>query len=358
MNNLDDIAAIKKLDPVNVIGSINLLGEQCGQVWNEVLNMSFGPAYRQAKNIVFSGMGGSSLGAYVIKSLYGLEMSVPFEIVNDYHLPRYVDNKTLVLLGTYSGTTEETLSCADEALQKRAMITGFTVGSNLGEFFSKNKISYFHINPTYNPSNQPRLGTGYTMFSQVAILNVLGYLTISQTDVEEMIGVLQIGKRKYGIETKSDKNEAKQLAKELVDCIPIIVTAEFLTYVGRVMRNQINECAKSFAAYHEIPELNHHLMEGLTNPKINKDILRFLFYSTSLYSERIRKRVEITKKVVEKQGIPFFEFIPQAKSKLAQAFECIQFGAYTNYYMAMHYGVDPSKIPWVDAFKAELARLS
>ena len=355
MKNLDDINGIHKLDPVNVLGSIELLGKQCGQSWNEVADQSFPASYANAQNIVFSGMGGSSLGAYVIKSLFRDTFPVPFEIINDYHLPAYVNHKTLVLLGTYSGSTEETISSALDAMSKKAMITGFTAGSTLAEFFRKHKLPYFHIDPKFNPSNQPRLGTGYTMFSQVAILNKLGYISVSPAHVEDMMMVLEKGNTKYGVEAPTVANEAKLLAKELVDSIPVIITSEFLTHVGRVMRNQINECAKSFAAYHEIPELNHHLMEGFTNPTINRDVLRIVFYNSNLYSPKIKKRLEVTKQVLLRQNIPFYEFIPQSTTHLSQVFECIQFGAYTNFYMSMLYGIDPSKIPWVDYFKAQLA---
>jgi hypothetical protein len=81
-----------------------------------------------------------------------------------------------------------------------------------------------------------------------------------------------------------------------------------------------------------------------------------LFLTSADYSPRIAKRVRITKDVVSKRGIAVEEYLTTAKDKVAQALECVQFGAYVNYYMAMLYDLDPSKIPWVDYFKAELAK--
>lgn len=356
MNNLDDLTFTQKIDSANVLGSIQQLGDQCEHAWQEVSSLTFPDQYRKVKSIVFSGMGGSALGAYLVKSLFRDVLKVPFEIINDYHLPPYVTSETLVILGSYSGSTEETISCAKEALARKACVTGLTVGSDLGDFLNSNNFPYYKINPKYNPSNQPRLGTGYSVFGQIALLNSLQFLTISPEEISLTGRALAQGNQMYGMRQPTPQNRTKQLAQKLYGKIPIVVSAEFLGHVGRIVRNQIHETAKSYSDYHILPELNHHLMEGLTNPPTNKDLLAFLFLTSSLYSTQLQKRVKITKDVVLKQGIEVFEFSAQSTSKISQVFESVQFGAYVNYYMAMLYGVDPSKIPWVDYFKSELTK--
>lgn len=358
MNDLDDVDAIKKLDVVNVLGSIEQLSGQCEQAWDEVSKIQFPDSYKNVSSIVFSGMGGSALGAYVVKSLFSDTLRLPFEIINDYHLPPYVNEKTLVILGSYSGTTEETISSAQEAFSKKAQVTGLTTGGKLAEMLKQAAVPCYIFTPTHNPSSQPRLGTGYSVFGQIAILNTLGFLSIQVNEKDETVTALEKGNTFYGVTVSTQQNRAKQLATAWKEKVPVIVSAEFLTHVGRVIRNQFHESAKTFAAYHEIPELNHHLMEGLSNPKTNKEILRFLFLSSNNYSEKTQKRIKITQDVVRKQGIGIEVFSATAKSRIAQALECVQFGAYVNYYMALLYDLDPSKIPWVDYFKVELAKTS
>ncbi len=356
MNNLDDTEAMKVIDRVNVRGSIEQLGEQSRQAWDEVHAMTFPDAYKAAKSIVFSGMGGSALGAYVNKALFWDTLAIPFEIVNDYHLPAYTKGETLVILSTYSGTTEETLACGVEAVAKKSMVTGVTTGAKLGEFMKANALPAYIFVPKFNPSNQPRLGSGYSVVGLSAMLDVLGYVHVDAKDIEEIVAVLAKGNSVYGVDIPEKSNKAKLLARAWVQKIPVIVAARHLMQVGRVLRNQIHESAKSFAAYHDVPELNHHLLEGLTNPATNKEMLRFLFLDSVLYEDKIKKRMDITKVVIEKQGIAVERFAATAQSRIAQAMECIQFGAYVNYYMAMLSDLDPSKIPWVDYFKAELAK--
>ncbi len=356
MFSLDDTAALSALDPKNVLGSVDGLADQCEQAWNDGLALSFPGEYRQVQNIVFSGMGGSALGAYVVKSLFENKLAVPFEIVNDYTLPSYVGPQTLVLLASYSGTTEETLSCATDGLQRKAKVTGLTTGGTLAKLFEDAGVPFYLIRPTHNPSGQPRLGTGYSVFGQIAILSQLGMLSLAAQDASETFAALSKGKGSLGVSRPESSNPSKKLARSWTGKIPVIVAAEHLGHVGRVLRNQLHESAKSYADYHLLPELNHHLMEGLANPASNKETLSFLFLLSHLYTPKIQKRMTVTMDVVQKQGIAVETYTAGSTGALSQALECIQFGAYSNYYLAMIYGLDPSNIPWVDYFKKQISQ--
>ena len=68
----------------------------------------------------------------------------------------------------------------------------------------------------------------------------------------------------------------------------------------------------------------------------------------------IKKRIKITMEVVEKNNIEYFEYKVNSGTKLSQAFELIQFGAFVNFYLAMLYDQNPAPIPWVDFFKEKL----
>ena len=145
MQNVNDIEAIKKIDPQDTYSSTDMLVQQCKTAWFEVnaVPMDFDASH--VKNIVFCGMGASIYGALVTKSLLGQEMQYPSEVITDYHLPAYVDKNTLVVLTSYSGTTEEVLSCADEAKSKGAKMLILTRGGQLAEFAKTNKIGRAHV---------------------------------------------------------------------------------------------------------------------------------------------------------------------------------------------------------------------
>jgi len=119
--------------------------------------------------------------------------------------------------------------------------------------------------------------------------------------------------------------------------------------------NQINESAKNFSCYFPLPELNHHLMEGLTNPKNNSKNLIFVFIESNLYLKRIQLRYKITKEVLKKKNIEYVEFKAKEKTKILQSFEILLFGSYLSFYLSMLYKIDPSLIPWVEYFKKRLS---
>lgn len=212
MKNLDDVAGMKQLDTVNVLGSVELLGGQSQQAWDEVHALSFPENYKTVSNIVFSGMGGSALGAYVT-NIFADTLAIPFEIVNDYHLPPYVNEHTLVILSSYSGTTEETLALrAEEAVDKKAFITGITTGGALGKMLTDRGIPAYIFDPrTNNPSNQPRLGSGYSVVGLVALFDKLGFIHVDPRDVTEVVDVMNRGNSTYGASVATGANRAKQL---------------------------------------------------------------------------------------------------------------------------------------------------
>src|SRR2546429_868467 len=112
MIDFTNLEAIKKLDPQDTLGSTDSLIKQCKAAWDEATSLPLPSHIEGVQNIVFCGMGASIYGALVVKSLLGRDIPMPIELVSDYFLPTYVSEKTLVVLTSYSGTTEEVLACA------------------------------------------------------------------------------------------------------------------------------------------------------------------------------------------------------------------------------------------------------
>lgn len=340
---------IKKLDKANLLASIELLGKQCEAAWREVKKIKIPAAYRGMENIVVSGMGGSALGGHLIQALFADQLKAPIEVVRGYDLPAYVGPKTLLILSSYSGNTEETLAAARIGQKRKAKIVGLATGGKLANFLRANNYPAYIFKPTYNPSNQPRMGLGYSIFGQLGLLVKCGMIKINEQEVGDAIKSLSNSPFLKGIE-----NTTQKFAVALKNKIPIIVASEFLLGNGHIMANQINENAKCFATYFELPELNHHLMEGLKNPAASKKNMIFLLINSGLYLPRNQKRYKILKTVLAKNKINFLEYCPTEKNKLLQAFKILSLGSYLSFYLAMAYTLDPSPVPWVDFFKKQL----
>ncbi len=336
---------ITKLDKSNLLGSIELLGKQCAEAWRDIKKIKIPDSYRQVENIVISGMGGSALGGHIIQSVFSGELKVPIEVVRGNTLPAYVGSKTLLILSSYSGNTEETLAAAEEGQKRKTKIIGLTAGGKLANFLRNNNYPAYIFKPNHNPSGQPRMGLGYSILGQLGLLRQCGLLKIDEKEISWTIELL--GRK---------NNAAKNLAEKIKNKIPIVVASEFLLGNGHAMANQINENAKTFTTYFELPELNHHLMEGLKNPATNKKNLVFFLLNSGLYLPRNQKRYKILKTVLAKNKIKFLEYRPAAKTKFQQSWETLLLGSYLSFYLAMSYNLDPSPVPWVNFFKKELER--
>ena len=67
------------------------------------------PKKSDITNIVLAGLGGSAIGGDLVRSYLLPKLSVPFLINRTYHLPGFVDENSLVIASSYSGSTEESL---------------------------------------------------------------------------------------------------------------------------------------------------------------------------------------------------------------------------------------------------------
>lgn len=353
---LDSREAIAKLDHSNMLGSVEALHKQLTHAWEDTQSLTF-TATTEIKNIVLAGMGGSALGADVIKTLYKHDLKVPFDIVREYSLPAYVNESSLVILASYSGTTEEIVACAHDAVHKKAQVMVIAAGGTLIELAKEHGWTYYQINPTHNPSNQPRMAIGYAVFGTICLLGKAGLLSLTKAEVEQAAHTIKETVDRSGVAVPQDNNPAKLLAYTAYDKRPIYVVAEFLEGAGHVVCNQTNENAKAYADYKVIPELNHHLMEGLRFPASNKESHVFVFFNSPLYNVRNQARMKLTQQIVEDNQIETMTIELQAETKLQQVFEMIALVGFTSFYLAMLEGIDPSPIPFVDKFKDELGKV-
>lgn len=352
---LDSREKIKVADKSYLLGSVEVLPEQIQDAWDSTKDLTFPAEYSDVKNIVVSGMGGSNLGSLVIKRLFKDELTLPLEIYPHYHLPGYVNSDTLVLLSSYSGTTEETLEAAEQAISLGAKIAVITGGGPLADLAKKNNWPMYLINAKFNPSNQPRMAIGYAVFGQLSMFAKMGLINISDSEVLNLVDKLKVLVKNLGPE--NEHSPAKLLAFSAFDKHTIFVAAEHLIGSAHVINNQFNENAKALTSEWHLPEFNHHYMEALSFPKLAKETTIFFLFNSPLYHERVQKRVLLTKELLEQKGYEVQLIQASAPTKLEQVFEIIQLGEFVASYLPVIYGIeDPGPVPNVAWFKNEMAK--
>jgi glucose/mannose-6-phosphate isomerase len=347
---------IKRMDKSRIYKSIETFPDQIRQVLDEAHLIKVPYEYSKVNQVVVNGMGGSNLGAGIVKSAWSGEIKVPITILPGYEVPANVDSNTLYVISSYSGNTEEPLSVYRELKKRKVKVIAITARGRgkLERLMIKDNIPGYIFKPEYNPSLSPRLGLGYSIFGTAVLLAKAGLFKIKIGDMKDIVASLEIWDREFRLEIPAKYNKAKKLARELFNRIPIAVGAEFLIGNLRVLRNQFYENGKNFASYLVVPELNHYAMEGLANPQGNRQNLLFFFINSALYHPRIRRRMALTKIVVKKNRIKYIDIKLSSKNKLAQSFELLQLGTWASYYLGILNKSDPATNPWVDWFKKKL----
>lgn len=357
MHILDDPKRVRRLDPANALGSTGMLAEQFEQVFKEFKKVKIPKQYKSITNIVHNGMGGSALGANMIQAIYYDDLKKPFQVINSYKVPASVGKNTLYIICSYSGTTEEPIITYLAAKKAGAKIFAITSGGKLGTMIKQGKIPGYIFDPVANPSNQPRIGVGYTIAAELALFKSLGLIKLSDVQINGVLARLAKMNKFFGFDNPTSKNLAKQMAEKIKDHSVAIVASEHLMGNAHVFANQTNETGKTLSAYYYVSELNHHLMEGLKFPSVNRSNLLFIFLESNLYHSKNQLRYKITKDVVTKNKVKFTFFQATANDRLNQAMEVIAFTSYATFYLAMLNNVNPNLIPYVDYFKSQLKKL-
>ena len=353
---LDSRKDLQSFDKSGLLSSVEALPDQIEDALTQTMDFVTPADYRSAKNVVVSGMGGSALGSHVIHALYKDTLKVPFEVVSHYELPAYVNGDTLVLLSSYSGTTEETLAAGADALSRGAKIMVIASGGPLAELARAKNLPLYQIDAIHNPSRQPRLAIGYAIAGQMMMFAKAGLLPDLHADLKKVAAGLRAMILRLAPEA-TDNNTAKLLAFAAFEKHLILCGAEHLEGAVHVFNNQVNENAKALTSLWPLPEFNHHYMEAVSFPKSVHDSTIFFLFNSHLYTNRVQKRYPLTADLLESKGYETQMIQATAPTKLEQVFEVIQLGEFVAAYLPVLYRIsDPGPVPSVEWFKAEMEK--
>jgi len=295
-------------------------------------------------NILACGLGGSGIGANLVRDLIGHQLNIPMIVNKNYFIPAFVNENTFVLLNSYSGNTEETLKALEAVTKKNATITCVTSGGKLAN--AANNFNYDLVNmPAGKPS--PRACLGYSFILQMYVLAKHNFIN---NNFEEQIAnsIKFLEDNQTNIKTK-----AKKLAEQLYNKITVLYTPDGYESVAVRWRQQINENGKTLCWHHVIPEMNHNELVGW---KTENDDLAVVFFDFDDVYERNKIRKNINKTIVSKYTKNVFEVEAIGENKLEQSLYTINIGDWVSYYIAELKQVDAVEVDVIDFLKSELAK--
>lgn len=351
---LDNISGLDAVDPAEMYKKIYNFPEQLEEAAGIGKKIKPDPNYfKNIKNIVVAGMGGSAIGGDLVRSFLADRISIPFAIGRHYRLPGYVDKNTLVIVSSYSGNTEETLSAFDDAFKRGAMIACITTGGKLGDLADKHGL----LKATLPTGYAPRAALGFSFTPLLFLISRLGLVDDVENDIIELIGGLKALRDTFSIDKKTENNPAKALAAKLYNKVPIIYSGPELTdAVGTRWKGQICENAKCLAFNNQFPEFNHNELVGWNVIDAYRDKLVVIYLRDSDDHDRIKKRMSIVHEIIDKLDVEIIDIWSQGDFALGRMFSLIQIGDFASFYLAVLNKIDPTPVKVIDFLKAELER--
>jgi glucose/mannose-6-phosphate isomerase len=344
---------LKRLDKSNMLELILDFPNQCKIALDIGKQARIKFEKRDFEKIVFCGLGGSAIGADLVKSYLYFESKLTITVCREYELPAYVDDSTLVFIASYSGNTEETLSAYRQAKEKKSTLIAISSGGTLKEYAQKDNVTFIEI-PKGLP---PRCALGYLSIIPLSILTKLGLIQDIDTSVNQAVRILEeLEKVNLNPKISQSDNIAKAVAVKLFNKFTVIYAPSVHFDICAVrLRGQIAENAKALSSSHLFPEMNHNEIVGWQNPeKLFRNFVVVMLRDKDIHP-RVAKRMDITKEILKKEDIDIIEIWSRGEGLLSRIFSLIYIGDFISYYLAILYGIDPTPVDRVTYLKNKLA---
>lgn len=342
---LDDLNFISQKDPQNLLGVIAESPIQLEHVY-EISESTKLPATQDISNIIITGMGGSALSAEFLK-VWG-DIKVPLEIVRNYTLPGYVDEKTLVIASSFSGNTEETLSALDDAMSKNAHVVVIANGGKLRDVAGERGLPFVQIPDCI----QPRAAAFYSLKGFVSILEQVGLAEGLTNELSSVGKKLADVPKQWKADVETSNNDAKRIAEEIMGKTLIAYGSKMFPAANK-WKIGANENAKNTAWCNTLPEFNHNEFIGWSSHPIEKPFAVVNLLS-NLDHERVQKRFVVSDKLLSGKWPEVINIQCKGESLIEQLIWATILGDIVTTYLAILNGVNSTPVDLVEKFKVEL----
>lgn len=301
------------------------------------------PAAREIRQVVITGLGGSGIGGTIVSELMASRCKVPIIVNKGYSLPAFVNPYTLVLVSTYSGNTEETLSALSHADAAGAEIGIITSGGQALEYAQKKGCNHIVV-PGGNP---PRSMFGYSF---VQLLKYLSHYGLVDGEVmNEVSHSIQLLEE----EGATLRAAGTELAGFLQNKMPVVYAGDGFEGVAVRFRQQFNENSKMVGYTGMVPEMNHNELVGWAG---GGDHMAVVFFRNESDDARVQKRMDINKEIVERYTPHVREVWSKGGNDIERALYLIHLGDWASYDLSELNDVDVMEIEVIDYLKSELAK--
>jgi glucose/mannose-6-phosphate isomerase len=300
-------------------------------------------ARSESAGLLVCGMGGSAVGGDLAAAALGERLTGPLLTLRGYALPSWVTAEWTLLCSSYSGETEETLSCfaAAEVLGARRVVA--STGGALTERARAAGDPVIGL-PGLLPA--PRTAVAYMLVCALEVAAVAGIAPRVAAEVEAAAAFLE-----------AQRDDLRHLAGEVAGAIgrrvPVIYGAGPSAAAARRWKTQANENAKLPAFCAELPEADHN--EICAWEAADAASLAAVLLEDRDQHPREQLRFDLTAAEIERDGAPAVRIEAAGESRVERLLWTVMLGDLVSLELAAKRGVDPLPIEAIDRLKAALA---
>jgi glucose/mannose-6-phosphate isomerase len=350
--DLDDAEGLAAIDTAGMLAALEGFPRQV----REAIEIGRAPVELPdatgVRAVVVLGMGGSGISGDVVRSLAADSLGVPMSTVKGYRLPGFVDENTLVFAVSYSGNTEETLGCSEDALERGAPVVAVASGGKLADIAGERGLPFFRVPGGF----QPRAALGYLFVPVLSALERIGLVSGLMDEVGAACEMLDERVKEYGVTTPLDDNPAKRLAGDLVGFLPVVYGAEGPLAVAALRwKAQFNENSKVPAFHNWFPELNHNETVGWDHLQDINSRCHLIVLRERNEHPRVARRIEITLDLIKENVGYITQVFARGSSRVERLLDLVCFGDHTSVFLALAMGQDPTPVTRIEELKRRLA---
>jgi glucose/mannose-6-phosphate isomerase len=350
VTGLDDVQAVRELDPSDMLGAVAGLPSDCLAAYEAAVTRDDLPSGDRLTSLTVCGMGGSAVAGDVLRAVFRGRLGLPVDVNRSPELPASCGPHTLVVASSCSGNTAETLAAFREALSRGCRLLAITSGGVLAEEAAAAGVPVVNV-----PAGMmPRAALGHLAFALLGSLEAMGLLPPLADDVRETLDALDELAGSLGPDVAEPNNLAKRTATWIGDRIPVVWGAEGIGAVAAMRwKTQLNENGKIPAWWASMSELDHNEVVGWTVPYGQQHVVIALRHEGE--HPEIGPRFPLSLDIARACGADAVEVGASGRSALARLMTLILIGDYTSVYVAFRRGLDPTPVVAIDELKSALA---
>lgn len=281
-------------------------------------------------HVAVCGMGGSALAGDIIRAWLKRKDLI---IHRDFHLPNPLPK--IVVAVSYSGNTEEVLTAAQDALEKKIPLFTTASGGMLEALSRDMGIPFIKIPQMF----QPREAIGFMIRALTAF--------IAPHHLKELDALAAIS-GKYGFA------KSKKIAQKLLGKIPLIYSSQNMSVLAYNWKIKLNETGKTPAFTGVVPEIFHNEMTSFDMGKKTRRLAHnfaFILLEDTDDTDEVKKRFRTFKKFIEGKGFVVLHEKLSGDTFMERHVRSINLADWTAYFLAKNSGADSENVPWVEEFK-------